>query len=49
MEKLQKLKEVYICYDNDEAGKAGALKLANKIKIRFPHLVIKNITIPDDK
>ncbi len=49
VEKLQKLKEVYICYDNDEAGKAGALKLAKKIKIRFPHLVIKNITIPDDK
>ncbi len=49
VEKLQKLKEVYICYDNDEAGKTGALKLANKIKIRFPNLIIKNITIPDDK
>ncbi len=48
VEKLQNLKEVYICFDNDEAGKAGALKLANKIKIRFPHLIIKNITIPDD-
>ena len=32
--------DIYICYDNDEAGAKGSKKLANEIIKQHPHLII---------
>ena len=41
--------DIWICYDNDEAGRMGSDKLANKLIEQYPHLFITIIEWPKDK
>lgn len=47
--KLKTLKDVYLCFDNDTAGNAGADQLAWRIKNRYPHIAVHKISLPHDK
>lgn len=46
IEKLASLTQVYICFDNDDAGMVGSEKLALKLKTRFPKMSVRRILLP---
>lgn len=48
VEKLSPLKEIYICFDNDEAGKKWTQALVDKISARYPDKIIYTISIPEN-
>ena len=39
--KLERFKNIVICYDNDTAGGEGALKVARALNVKFPDQIIK--------
>lgn len=43
---LFKDKKVFICYDDDDAGKRGARKVAENIRRHTPHVYIINLILP---
>ena len=47
IEKLKKLKKVYVCFDKDEAGQKGAERLIPILEKSLPKAVIYGTTLPD--
>ena len=39
--KLERFKNIVICYDNDSPGEEGAMKVAREINLQFPNINIK--------
>lgn len=44
---FQHVKKFYVCFDIDEAGRAGALTLTEKLHEAFPDAAIYSIDLPD--
>ena len=39
--KLERFKNIVICYDNDKPGEEGAMKVARELNLQFPNIDIK--------
>ena len=39
--KLERFKNIVICYDNDSPGEEGAMKVARELNLQFPNISIK--------
>lgn len=48
IDQLVSVRHLYICFDNDEAGKQGANELIEKLSEALPSTSILQITLPDE-
>lgn len=49
IDKLQNMRNIFVCFDNDEVGESGAEKLAQRLAERIPTASIYLITLPFEK
>ncbi len=49
IDQLANMRDIYICFDRDEAGESGAEKLAQRLAARIPTASIYLITLPFEK
>jgi len=49
IDQLANMRNIYICFDRDEAGESGAEKLAQRLAARIPTASIYLITLPFEK
>lgn len=47
LDSFTKLKQVYICFDKDEAGDKGAERLAKMLADKFPEMLVYKIPLPE--
>lgn len=46
---LRNMRNIYLCFDNDEAGESGAEKLAQRLAKRIPEASIYLVTLPFER
>lgn len=48
IEQLSFVRHLYVCFDNDEAGRQGAVELIEKLGASLPNTSVLQITLPDE-